>query len=269
MTLVWRPGYGGAAVSDPDAQAYLQAVELADNQALEQGVQQAVNQFVIGCKADGIWTAIKASCILAGARTRLGALTPLVGTAPTPFNFIDANYDRKTGLVGDGSTKYLNSNRAENQETGSNAHVSVFVATPESRTGVNSNHLGVFSAAFRGTSIGQASDNNTYAYVQSDFTLATSVRASANSLYGARRSQVGNPIILRIAGNNYSRDVQTSTFVSPSLLNYFIFASNNNGTAASFANSRLAFYSIGESLDLALLDARVSTLIAQFGAVIP
>jgi len=58
MTLVWRPGYGGAAVSDPDAMAYLRAVEDADNQALEQGVQQAVNQFVIGCKQDGIWDAI-------------------------------------------------------------------------------------------------------------------------------------------------------------------------------------------------------------------
>jgi hypothetical protein len=254
---------------DEDAGNYIQAVETADAQALEPATRKAINNFVIGCKQDGIWTAIKASCILAGARTLAGALVPLVGTAPTNFNFVAGDYNRKTGLVGDGSTKYLNSNRAENQETGSNAHVSVFVTTPESRISVNSFHLGALSAAFRGTGITQASDNNTYSYVQSDFTFLTPVRASANSLYGARRSQVGEPIILRIAGNNYSRNVQSNIFVSPSLLNYFIFASNNNGPAASFANSRLAFYSIGESLDLALLDARVTDLINAFAVTIP
>jgi hypothetical protein len=253
---------------DEDAGNYIQAVEAADAQALEPATRKAINNFVIGCKQDGIWDAIKASCILAGARTRLGALTTLVGTAPTPFGFVDGNYDRKTGLIGDGTSKYLNSNRAENQETGSNAHVSVFVTTPESRTGVSSDHLGVFNSASKGTAITQRSDNNTYGYVQSDFSYSASVRASANSLYGARRSQVGNPIILRVAGNNYSRDVPAG-FISPSSLNYFVFAANNNGAAGFFANSRLAFYSIGESLDLARLDARVTDLINAFAVTIP
>jgi hypothetical protein len=34
-------------------------------------------------------------------------------------------------------------------------------------------------------------------------------------------------------------------------------------------NARLAFYSIGESLNLALLDARVTDLINAFAAAIP
>jgi hypothetical protein len=102
----WQP-------MDPDAAAYITAVETADGQALEEKTKIAIDNFVLGCKADGIWNAIKASCILAGARTRLGALTPLVGTAPTSFNFVDGDYNRKTGLVGDGSTKYLDSNRAQ------------------------------------------------------------------------------------------------------------------------------------------------------------
>jgi hypothetical protein len=36
-----------------------------------------------------------------------------------------------------------------------------------------------------------------------------------------------------------------------------------------YTNSRLAFYSIGESLDLALLDTRVTALITAIGAAIP
>ena len=61
---------------DADASAYILAVEAADGQTLEPATRSAINKFVVGCKADGIWAAIKASCIMAGARTfswRLGA----------------------------------------------------------------------------------------------------------------------------------------------------------------------------------------------------
>jgi hypothetical protein len=87
-----RLAKGYTLPDDADAVAYIAAVEAADGQALEAATRMAINSFVKGCKADGIWTAIKASCILAGARTRLGALTPLAGTAPTNFNFVDGDY---------------------------------------------------------------------------------------------------------------------------------------------------------------------------------
>jgi len=43
----------------------------------------------------------------------------------------------------------------------------------------------------------------------------------------------------------------------------------NRVTTTGFTGARLAFYSIGESLDLALLDTRVTTLINAFAAAIP
>jgi hypothetical protein len=101
---------GGASVLnrfDPDAKAYIAAVEVADGQALEPAIRTAYNNFILGCKSDGIWDAIKASCILAGARSLSGALVPLKGSAPTNNNFVSGDYVRTTGLVGDGTTKYL------------------------------------------------------------------------------------------------------------------------------------------------------------------
>jgi len=95
MTLVWRPGFQ----FDADASTYIEAVEVADGQALETGVRYAINDFVIGCKQDGIWDAIKASCIMAGARTLDGALVPLVGTAPTNYNFVAGDYNRELSLI--------------------------------------------------------------------------------------------------------------------------------------------------------------------------
>ena len=135
MTLLTEPtrivlakGYDGFT-DDADATAYLTAVQAADGQVLEPAVRLAVNSFIKGCKADGIWTAIKASCILAGARTLTGALIPLVGTVPTNFNFVSGDYNRETGLVGDGSTKYLDSNRANNADPQNSNHNTCWVST--------------------------------------------------------------------------------------------------------------------------------------------
>jgi hypothetical protein len=124
-----------AAAYDPDAQAYITAVEAADTQSLEIGVKDAINAFVVGCKADGIWSAIKASCIMAGARTLAGALVPLVGTAPTNFGFVVGDYNRKTGLVGDGNTKNLDSNRLCSSDEQNNVHGAVYVSTRDTAAG--------------------------------------------------------------------------------------------------------------------------------------
>ena len=111
---------------EPEAQEYTERVERAEGQATESAVRVAINAFVAGCKVDGTWGAIKACCILAGARTLTGALIPLVGAAPTNNNFVAADYNRMTGLLGDGTSKYLNSNRNANADPQNNHHLSIF-----------------------------------------------------------------------------------------------------------------------------------------------
>ena len=275
MTLVWRPGYGGAAVSDPDAQAYLQAVEVADNQALEQGVQQAVNQFVIGCKADGIWDAIKACCILAGARTLNGALVPLVGTAPTnPGNvFVEADYNRETGLVGDGSSpgtgsgigsKYLNTNRKGDADPRDSSHLSVFVSTAASNNassgrayiGVGGNNTGAKNIISTNSTVISTRANNA--------AVADNGSHLATGFIGASRANSSN-YLSRITGVNYSNSIASQTGQN---LDIYLFRLNWS-VVSLHSNARLSFYSIGESLDLALLDTRVSNLMTAIGAAIP
>jgi len=277
MSWVITPQYLGAAVSDADAQAYLRAVETADNQGpLEQGVQQAVNEFVIGCKADGIWTAIKASCILAGARTLDGALVPLVGAAPANNNFVSGDYNRKTGLAGNGSTKYLNSNRAGNTDSQDSAHLSCWVstihnpatATPADSSGSYLGNGGTSSGATNFGRLGGLSPHgSTFARSRnSAVQLNIDSNPPPTGLYVMNRSAAGS-YIMRTGGTNYTL---TQSSQSPVAENYLVFARNNGLNAAEgFNTGRLAFYSIGESLNLALLDARVTTLINAFAAAIP
>jgi hypothetical protein len=248
---------------DADAVAYIAAVEAADGQALETATRMAINSFVKGCKNDGIWNAIKASCILAGARTLSGALIPLAGTAPTNFNFVDGDYNRKTGLVGDGSTKYLDSNRNSNADPQDSNHQSVFVSTAQS---VGSGDLiGAGTGSSSGaTHIGVQVQALMIYFFRSRNTLAgtLSVSAASTGLVGISRAS-SSGFSSRAAGASAVSNTASQT---PFNGNVLIF---NRVTTTGFTDARLAFYSIGEAIDLALLDARVTTLINAFAAAIP
>ena len=245
---------------DEDAGNYIQAVETADAQALEPATRKAINNFVIGCKQDGIWTAIKASCILAGARTLAGALVPLVGTAPTNNGFIGigTDYVRKTGLVGDGSTKYLDSNRAGNADPQNNQHISIFMSSAP----VTGSTRYVIDSGFgsAGTSAILTSGSGTFVKSQNS-TADTPSSSKQTGFHGVARS-VSASYTARVTGKTtlFSRVSQTPTSQE------FLLYSSANGTRA---DARLAFYSIGEAIDLALLDARITDLINAFAVTIP
>ena len=251
MTLrqTWQP-------MDSDAAAYITAVETADGQALEEKVKIAIDNFVLGCKADGIWSAIKASCILAGARTLAGALVPLIGTAPTNYNFVAGDYDRETGLLGDGSTKYLDSNRANNAEGQNDKHLAIYLTEP----GVTSGDLissgvggGHSRLTFQIPTILTATINTSSQYVGST-TIVDFIAASRSSSSG---------FDVREGGQTYFHSSATQTLPTS---NISVFS---RGGTTFFIDSRLAFYSIGEALDLALFDARVTDLINAIGVAIP
>jgi hypothetical protein len=277
MTLIIQKPTGAKLVMakdfsfDADAAAYIAAVEAADTQALETATRYAINDFVIGCKQDGIWSAIKASCILAGARTLTGALVPLVGTAPTNVGglFVSGDYNRKTGLVGNGSTKYLDSNRNNNADPQDSKHVAVFATAVA--VGAASNfptYIGAGRASTGATNFGVNSASSViYSRHNTGTFTANSGLSTVPGLFGLNRST--NISYLARSANTFSTiNVGTST---PFNGNMFIFNDNNAGVAPAdtASNARLAFYSIGESLGLALLDARVTDLINAFAAAIP
>ena len=248
---------------DVNAAAYIAAVEAADGQTLEAGVKTAINTFVVGCKADGIWDAIKASCILAGARTLSGALVPLAGTAPTNFNFVSGDYDRKTGLIGNGTTKYLNANRNNNADPQSNQHFSAFT-TNFIDQGITYNwpEIGPENLVDNVSFIFRSGASGRRIYAQSQSLLSSYLLDSGTAVTGLKGISRSNSTSFnaRVASTNYTT---TSSSQVPANSSLFVFRS-----ATFYGAQRLAFYSIGAALDLALLDARVTTLISAFDTAI-
>jgi hypothetical protein len=238
-------------VQDSDAITYIAAVETADGQSLEAAVQYAYEDFILGCKADSIWTAIKASCILAGARTLSGALAPLVGAAPTNNNFVSGDYDR-AGLLGNATTKRLNTNRHSTADPQDNMHMSVYL-----KTIAGNYHLAATEISANGVS--QLIDSRVRN--RSVSINGSVVGLTAPQFLGATRNSSANFTHRRFATNTtYATASQTSVNS-----NYFVFSGS---ATTSRSSSRIAFYSIGESLDLALLNARVSTLMTDLAAAI-
>jgi len=260
MTLRWVPGWNG--LTEPEAVSYVAAVEAADGEPLEFGVAKAINDFVLGCKNDGIWDAIKASCILAGARTLNGALVPLVGTAPANYNFVAGDYNRETGLVGDGSTKYLDSNRNNNADPQDSKHISAYSVNIQDTNNVRLLAGSEASGAITGVSqlVANGVSDIFVGRVNSSQPISTSAIYGQSFLMATNRSS-SSTIELLVNG---TLTTGASTSEVPNNSNIRLF-----GFSGLYFNDRLAFYSIGESLDLAALDTRVSDLITAIGAAIP
>ena len=372
------PGFGSQTLpTDSDAVSYLSALSSADGTGVEVGVAKVIEDFIVGCKSDGIWDSIKASCILAGARTLNGALVPLApplgselwsvstpsivnfggsigvwdgstrtmsnsvigsnvsyprfqfslpltigkryavsgtltgdtsaintirlsslpgasnvsynsatgafyatnvpaaaallefttnGTlafsvsiadlsiretsGPTNNNFVTADYDRKTGLKGNGSNKSLNTNRPANADDQNYRHVSVWIS--EAATGSNDVYLG--TVATNPTNIQRLSPTVT-SFAVSGGTYR--IRTTDVPGFVAAKRENANKIITWMSGSGQEED----SISGPSTSQNLYILDRSVGSLAS--DGRVAFYSIGEALDLEKLDNRVSRFMAE------
>lgn len=241
-------------ISDTDAATYIALVEAADKTSLSYSYRKAVNEFIIGCKSDNIWTSLKSSCILLGARTLSGILVPLVGTAPTNNGFVEVNYNRNLGLSNSSRAGWLDSNRNNNADPQDNQHMSVYITNPES-TITEYQYIGV------GTNVTGATHISTNINRRNRNGLAVSASSlpSANTLLAMSRSAPSS-------FNSRTNSVDTAHAISsqaPYVGNVAVFSRDiGNGKT----NATLAFYSIGTSLDLSLLDNRVTTLVNELSA---
>jgi hypothetical protein len=219
----------------------------------------AIDAFIKGCKADGTWNAIKACCILAGWDSLNGALVPLKGAAPTNFNFVAGDYNRQTGLVGDGSTKYLDSNRANNADPQDSKHLATYVNQAPS---ADAFLLSSGGAAIIGNATLSRTTGTWRGRLNAQLSVTLDSTVITTPAFVAIVRTASNAQTIRVNSVTASNTVAS---VTPNSLTVHVFAAAD--PLVSRADARLSFYSIGEALDLALLDARVTTLMNAYGAI--
>ena len=225
-----------AAEFSPATIAWLAAVEAADGQPLEPAAYAAMGTF-----ADYRIPLGGACCLMAGARTLAGALVPMVGAAPTAFNFVSGDYNRVTGLVGNGSTKYLDSNRAGDADAQDSFHVAVYADFID-----NFNSIGL------GSSPGRTTLNAAGCRLRSD---AVSVGAAATGGFTGGSRSSSSAVNRRVNGTTENYTIASDGIPT---INYFIFA-RNNPPANGYSLARLSYYSIGPDADLESMETAITT----------
>ena len=225
------------------------------------GLVDAFDAFIKGCKEDGNWNAIKTGCVMAGWDGLAGALTPLKDGAPTNFNFVSSDYNRETGLLGNGTTKYLDSNRNNNADPQDNFSLSVYT-TVAGNTAISGNSIaagGTVSPANNGACALGATTGSSR---NRSSTLFTPADTGFIGFHGTSRNNSASYNYRRLQ----SSQVVTQGSQTPFNGNVFVFA--NTGPSA-WSSVRLSFYHIGESVDLEKLDSRVTTLMSNIATAIP
>lgn len=253
---------------DSDAATYIAAVEAADGQSLETAVADAINDFVVGCKADGIWSAIKSCLILCGARTLSGALVPLVGSAPTNNGpFVSGDYARggaTPGLKGNGSTKYIDTNRQDDADGQNDCHRACWATAIASAQ---------YMQYFGARSAGATTMTELYHFNGGGFADFVRCRSSGGTSAGQTAAAAGFKGMSRSASASFGwrtvslSGTHTETSVAPTSNKIQIFAIG--GSTGSRSDARIAFFSSGSALTLTTLESRVSTLITAIGAAVP
>ena len=257
----------GTEKTPVEALEYLRLVELADGQALETGVRDAVISLVTRLKLQSLWAPIQHIVLLCAARTLSGALVPLKGARPINNNFVSDDYSRTAGLQGNGTDKRLdagfNANGFGSQDS---KHLSAWVTQHQADNGALGSYIGSRLGVANEVSIGKSS-------------LATQIRGQINGEGAGLHSPANYATSPGFVG--ISRSSSTVTTIRGSGLEStqgLVSAPANATSVAVFANSsafpgvfttaRIAAYTAGSNITLSSLDTELATFFSALATAL-
>lgn len=250
----------GGPAYDTDAAAYIALVEAADGAALEAGVRDAIDALVVGLKADGLWSDITTMALLCGARTLAGAIIPLRGPAPTSYNFVDGDLDRKAGLLSNGTTKYIDTNYSAGSL--GQDDISMGVHTDSM---ISDGRRYICAAQTYHTLLGGSATSNVR-HRATTTTLGTTTLSGTSGLLAVSRA--GSADYTMQAFDASATITQASS--SATRGNIYVFATNNLPIPSTYLTSpRIKSYFGGNALSLSAMKSRLDTFHAAIVSAIP
>lgn len=230
---------------DMDAFEYITAVQNIDGQPLEDGVKIAIDDLFKDLKSENLWEDITQFVLLSGPRTLNGALIPLKGPAPDNLGLTSSQYNRKTGLKGDGTN--VIDTKVANNGIPDECHGSVWIEELNT-TGAFRVYLG--SGTFGGTSkhfqLGRQIGGAHQYRVKS--TADGNTGESFTGFYGVSRLDSSNIDILN-GTKTYTNSVALQA--TDITTNFVVFGRNTPESPQSLADGRIRHWSLGNKLDLA------------------
>lgn len=223
---------------EPETLTY-QAAVIAAGSTITTTVLRHVDDFVVECKARGIWSELVEVGTFTGD-SLIGALVKLkhggVGSL-TNTGFAGADYQQSQGLNG-GTNKSLNTGYVLQATDGLLAFYNrTAMDNSADRTMMGTVNASSVEAVLYHTTVGVD------AFSWSDIAPAGLVRANETGLYTGRRTTTTRTLALN---GVVLAETSGSTTSTPETAVY-LWARNNNGTAAEFWTGRGSFYAIGKT----------------------
>ncbi len=249
---------GGATISyDPDVQAMMDArASLGD--PVPTAYAQAINDYVVTLKeTPGMWDTITQLVVFAGATTVNGGLVPIKGITPTHVGLVAGDFNIKTGVRGNGTSKYIITGYTGSSFGQDNLHTYVLT------TGAPTNNPSVL---FGNGGFG----NGSWSLAWNQLTRS---RNSASQAFSS--TSLGGYGISRGVSGNYQRmlgDVvttQTQASQSSSTRPFYVLARSGSSSNApdSYSDVRILVWAIGSATTLSNYTAPGNALQAALDAI--
>lgn len=264
--------YDDAGGLDPDALDWILRVESEDGGTLDESIQGAMNELVLSLKAAAAplggtnWDAVVDGCLLifAGPVTLAGILEPVSAAMgyPTNTNLVSGDYNRKLGLTGSASGKYIT---LPDLTGGPTIDDHAMAAWVENLGTAATARTMLVSGTGAGTTGIRKSGTPGTATINSANTISadtTGISESTYGFYGLSRTNSAN-FVSRVAGASATRTRVSASF-SPDLCRVFLRSDNIQGFTGRL---KAAFF--GKSVDLEALEASLTAYFNAIDAAIP
>ncbi len=246
---------------DPAAAAYIAAVEQADTQALEPLVRKAYDDFFRGIRADGI-LAKMGVMRLPGARTLTGHLINAVNpaTSYSSFVFSSGDYNRVTGLLGNGTDKYLDCNRSNNADPQDDQSMWAY----QTAIGTSASIRNIIGAGVTAAGTTRISHGTTVANLLTRNRSATQTTTAGYNVAGFIGMSRSGSSGYQLRGNNAEITISVASDGVSSLNNFEYCRNGSDG----FSDHRASASGIGASISLSAMQTRIENLVAAIAAAI-
>lgn len=246
---------------DADAQAYIDAVNATDV-TLTVTEKGFINDYVIGLKADGLWSLIYDQGLpIWGTAASSAVMLKLTHTT----TWVNTPTFGSTGVTGNGTTQYGNLNFTPTNAFSSqdNSHIAVYIQNAV--TDVNQTDIGVVATSpSRFLRINSRASSATQTYLNDATVGASTVASSAGFTIYTRTSSTN----VAAYKNGTFVNNNTSTSTGLGTLNIYILASNQDGSPGVWSTRTMSLWSVGATLNatqVGNLSTRVNQLMTDLG----
>jgi hypothetical protein len=243
----------------PATLSYIQAVEIADNQQLDNGTLSAVVNFANWRIPLG-----GACCLQSGPRTLAGKLVPMVGPAPIGVSLTEGDVSRWGGITGDGTGKYVRTQYDHLNLNQNSIHAGVWITN---------SHLSGFGGYIgAGNTTGGSS---AVAIVRGDASWSLRCASTASQVAASVATSSTGPLIMarnlstgfELRSNDGVRSITNSSAVLAQNREFYVLAQHTSlNVAATFSSATVGLYSVGPYIDPAEWVSRVNQLSAGLAA---